>query len=418
MPEYYCWDCIDQGNYPDSYCIIVGRSIRRAAQARHGTTQDLVNGDLGQVNGRSDDQTVPRNTGQPRSKSGLNLDHITARKKGSKAPAPSDDQSNQRLESPIPSSDSDSEDHGPSKGQARIKRRRKTAPKSKGKEGSEPLSSGDDEPQNWQTKKRDPRDSDSDDYAPAKGQTRIKRGLQKSAKAKGKTATENRAPPKQISGSRKRHIQGWKSEESQHVHRFMHNLMYSDPGVAKTEQRWQVISQQLKTVYNIDRSASSIKNYWNRKGRLATGLDERRKQDPSRLVTGRQDPLQRREARHKKEKEAQKSLNGGSNQDDETEDEAEEGDIYESGEEEEEEGDGGQYDENASEQDFGEAKEHEEEQGDEEGGGHNGKQGGGLMGEEDAGHGAAKKRAWVDDNGSGEEDVAAGGASPQKRRKL
>ena len=50
----------------------------------------------------------------------------------------------------------------------------------------------------------------------------------------------------------------------------------------------------------MDRSWTAVKNYWNREGRQATGIDERRVAKPDRMTTGIQDPASRRKGRKRK----------------------------------------------------------------------------------------------------------------------
>ena len=95
----------------------------------------------------------------------------------------------------------------------------------------------------------------------------------------------------------KRNIQAWNDNDKQLVNQLMAELIQSNHAVAKTEKKWEWVSDHMKSRHGIDRSAGSIKNYWNRHGRLATGLDERKTPKPNKLVTGSEDPDERKRKR-------------------------------------------------------------------------------------------------------------------------
>ncbi|KAK4695052.1 hypothetical protein P7C71_g2630, partial [Lecanoromycetidae sp. Uapishka_2] len=61
-----------------------------------------------------------------------------------------------------------------------------------------------------------------------------------------------------------------------------------------TEWRFKEVSERLVKRFGIDRSRFQVKNFWNREGRLTSGLDERKKPRPERMATGVQDPARRR----------------------------------------------------------------------------------------------------------------------------
>jgi hypothetical protein len=61
-----------------------------------------------------------------------------------------------------------------------------------------------------------------------------------------------------------------------------------------TEWRFEEISKRLMSRFGVDRSAKSVKNFWNREGRQRSGLDERKKPRPEQMATGVQDPATRR----------------------------------------------------------------------------------------------------------------------------
>ena len=73
---------------------------------------------------------------------------------------------------------------------------------------------------------------------------------------------------------------------------------------SRTDERWNIISRQLKTFHGIDRSPSSLKNYWIRVGRDESGIDERRGAKSHAITTSVEDPefenATRREKRKRK----------------------------------------------------------------------------------------------------------------------
>ncbi len=102
----------------------------------------------------------------------------------------------------------------------------------------------------------------------------------------------------------------WSPQEKQHVAALMHEVMLLPSDVSRTEKRWEKVRHLLLERYDISRTHTAIKNYWNREGRRDSGLDERKKPNPNKLVTGVQDPADRkalREAKKKAEKDAQKT---------------------------------------------------------------------------------------------------------------
>ncbi|MCJ1470394.1 hypothetical protein MMC07_009039 [Pseudocyphellaria aurata] len=64
-----------------------------------------------------------------------------------------------------------------------------------------------------------------------------------------------------------------------------------------TEKKFQTISDRMFARHGISVTPGSIKNYWNRSGREYYNLDERRKPNPKKMVTGVQSPEDRRKAR-------------------------------------------------------------------------------------------------------------------------
>lgn len=94
---------------------------------------------------------------------------------------------------------------------------------------------------------------------------------------------------------------GWPAIEKSQVIRLMQEVL-DEKECHNTERKWHVISARLMQRFSVNRSPGAVKNWWNRYGRLGSGIDERNKQNPDRLVTGVQDPASRREARKAKRK--------------------------------------------------------------------------------------------------------------------
>ena len=105
------------------------------------------------------------------------------------------------------------------------------------------------------------------------------------------------------------------------VQDLMKKLMSSDNKKKTTEKRWEVISENMLRKYNIERSPGSIKNYWNRKGRQTSGLDERRVQRPDKMITGAQSSEARKQARQKGKRPAEDLAENEQEFDEEDEDE-------------------------------------------------------------------------------------------------
>ena len=84
----------------------------------------------------------------------------------------------------------------------------------------------------------------------------------------------------------------WTQAEKDKVHELM-NEVISEGLVNHTEQRWSEISTRL-AAHNMYRSWGAIKNMWNREGRAAYGVDERRKPNPGKMVTGAQTDRKRK----------------------------------------------------------------------------------------------------------------------------
>ena len=121
-------------------------------------------------------------------------------------------------------------------------------------------------------------------------------------------------PPKpELPGDagRKKEQVRWTAAEREAIRRIVSSMVIVNPEkwhdlTAGTERRWAVARDYLesKKLMKIDRSWSAIKNYWNRKGRESTGIDERRRPRTTELTTGFQ-PNRSRNEKAKKRKLAQ-----------------------------------------------------------------------------------------------------------------
>lgn len=94
-----------------------------------------------------------------------------------------------------------------------------------------------------------------------------------------------------------RHIQLWREWDKTCVQDVVREVCDENKPASRTENRWELFSDRLASKYSINRSGSSIKNYWNREGRAASGYDERNKKDPDHMTTGVQDSEKRKAAR-------------------------------------------------------------------------------------------------------------------------
>lgn len=88
----------------------------------------------------------------------------------------------------------------------------------------------------------------------------------------------------------------WTTREKDLVRVLMEEVI-AEQQVNLTEKKWEVISDRLAARFSFNRSNTSIKNYWNRQGRAQTGVDERRKPNPTKLVTSATTAEQRKRAR-------------------------------------------------------------------------------------------------------------------------
>ncbi|CAD6589537.1 MAG: hypothetical protein ASARMPREDX12_004597 [Alectoria sarmentosa] len=107
----------------------------------------------------------------------------------------------------------------------------------------------------------------------------------------------------------KKDSRGWKDHEKALVKVLMKEVI-SEGSHALTEERWRLISRRLSSRHSIDRTWTAVKNYWNRHGRSETNMDERKVKKPDRMITGVQDP-ENRKARKMKRKEAESDNSDG-----------------------------------------------------------------------------------------------------------
>ena len=105
----------------------------------------------------------------------------------------------------------------------------------------------------------------------------------------------------------------WTDTEKRLVEVLMGQVI-SEGQVGQSDRRWVAVSDRLMRQYGISRSHTAIKNFWNREGRAATGIDERRIPNPNKLVTGVQAPEDRKRARQAKASEQKASEQKASEQ--------------------------------------------------------------------------------------------------------
>jgi len=138
-------------------------------------------------------------------------------------------------------------------------------------------------------------ESDDDNTAPKKMPLKRSYAPSASGTMPGQAAT-NRNPK----GA------NWSTSEKAYVTTLMHEVM-RDERISKTEKRWVKVRDLLQQRYNVTRTATAVKNHWNREGRSTSGLDERNKKNPNKLITGVQDPEDRKALRAAKKNKATKA---------------------------------------------------------------------------------------------------------------
>jgi len=94
----------------------------------------------------------------------------------------------------------------------------------------------------------------------------------------------------------------WEDHEKAAAITLLGEIMDEKPIGYNTEKRWQMVTDRLMARFNINRTWAMVKNFWNRRGRSTSGIDERRNPNTERMVTGVQDPESRRKAREAKRK--------------------------------------------------------------------------------------------------------------------
>lgn len=78
----------------------------------------------------------------------------------------------------------------------------------------------------------------------------------------------------------------WTDQERDAAIKLLGEIMKEKPEGYRTERRWQIVSDRLLQRYNIVRTWVMVKNFWNRQGRVRSGVDERNKPNKNRMVTG------------------------------------------------------------------------------------------------------------------------------------
>ena len=70
----------------------------------------------------------------------------------------------------------------------------------------------------------------------------------------------------------------------------------------ETEGKWVKTRDRLRQNWAIFKTITMCRNYWFRYGRQATGIDERKKKKPDKMVTGVMDPEKRKRKRQEAKK--------------------------------------------------------------------------------------------------------------------
>lgn len=96
------------------------------------------------------------------------------------------------------------------------------------------------------------------------------------------------------------------AHESQCLANLMRDLLagdkIEDASVKATDEKWQLLADRLQERHGFERTANSIKNFWQRKGRAQFGIDERVVPKPDRMSTSVEDPAERKRRRQDKKK--------------------------------------------------------------------------------------------------------------------
>ena len=104
--------------------------------------------------------------------------------------------------------------------------------------------------------------------------------------------------------------QRWLPHEKAAVIALMHEIMGNANKISWSERRWEAVETLLQERYSIDRTGQAVKNWWSREGRRVSGLDERNIKKPDKLVTGVQDPADRKALRLKRKAAAKAKVEG------------------------------------------------------------------------------------------------------------
>lgn len=103
---------------------------------------------------------------------------------------------------------------------------------------------------------------------------------------KGQRPSSKRPDPAVQNLSSRRNVptkENWKDDEKKYVIAFMQEVINEGE---TTEKKWAIVSSRLMSRYAVDRSAGSVKNWWNRHGRAMSNIDERIVPKPDKMKTG------------------------------------------------------------------------------------------------------------------------------------
>ncbi|KAL2051329.1 hypothetical protein ABVK25_008381 [Lepraria finkii] len=93
---------------------------------------------------------------------------------------------------------------------------------------------------------------------------------------------------------------GWSLHEKECMKELMVHIVYVEKD--ETEGKWVKTRDRLRQNWAIFKTITMCRNYWFRYGRQATGIDERKKKKPDRMVTGIMDPEKRKRKRQEAKK--------------------------------------------------------------------------------------------------------------------
>jgi len=132
--------------------------------------------------------------------------------------------------------------------------------------------------------------------------TTTKQRVAPSSRSKTLTQTTSR-----VTTQKKNEKLQWKDPvESQGLADLMKAMLESpdpeDVKVKGTDHKWQLLADRLRRIHGFERTANSVKNYWQRKGRARFSIDERIVAKPEKMVTSVQNPEDRKKSRDAKKK--------------------------------------------------------------------------------------------------------------------